>query len=306
MNQSITNDTAIRGQWNQLKGKAKEKFGQLTDDDWMKADGSKDQMIGMLQARYSYSRERAQSEWDRFVGETSKSLTNDVQTNQSTGTNASGMSNMAQSVKEVATNALDQGKQVVEETLDEATKRAGSMVTEQTQQAAQKLHGVAGALRSSSDELRKGEQETFADYASAAATYVDDFSNFLRNRHPMELWGDVQSFARRQPEVFVMGTLAAGFLLGRFLRSSDSPASKSTFADRATPPQYQRAKASRSSRQNAPDGEDIFIQGTTSDSYEDWKRYASEGGTKASETPVPATFATPTRPENRPEAAKRP
>jgi hypothetical protein len=38
-----------------------------------------------------------------------------------------------------------------------------------------------------------------------------------------ELWKDAQQLARRQPELFVAGALAAGFLAGRFFKSSAAP-----------------------------------------------------------------------------------
>lgn len=213
-------------------------------------------------------------------------------------------SDMAKQAQKVTQGALDQGKQIVDETVDTVKKQADSALQEQKQQAVDKLEGVAGALRTSGEELRKNDLAAFADYANSAADYVEDFSHYISNRNPFELWGEVQSFARRQPEVFVLGTLAAGFLLGRFLRSSASSAGSRTYSGRQMSSRYPRANASSGSRRNAPEGQEIFIQGTTDDSYEDWQRYAREGGTQSSQTSTPATFATPTRPEDRPETTR--
>ncbi|MEL7163374.1 MAG: CsbD family protein [Bacteroidota bacterium] len=47
---SATNDK-IRGNWNQLKGKAKEEYGQLTDNDLAYEEGQEDQLIGRLQEK---------------------------------------------------------------------------------------------------------------------------------------------------------------------------------------------------------------------------------------------------------------
>ena len=41
----------IEGNWKQFKGKVKEKWGQLTDDDLDQAAGKRDQIIGRLQGR---------------------------------------------------------------------------------------------------------------------------------------------------------------------------------------------------------------------------------------------------------------
>ena len=52
----------IKGNWLQVKGKIKEEWGDLTDDDVTEIDGQEDQLIGKLQARYGYTKERAQQE----------------------------------------------------------------------------------------------------------------------------------------------------------------------------------------------------------------------------------------------------
>lgn len=42
----------LKGSWNQMKGKVKEKWGLLTDDDITHIGGHKDRLIGKLQERY--------------------------------------------------------------------------------------------------------------------------------------------------------------------------------------------------------------------------------------------------------------
>lgn len=56
----------IEGQWKQLKGKAKEKWGELTDDELDEIAGKKDQLVGKLQEKYGYARERAEREAEEF------------------------------------------------------------------------------------------------------------------------------------------------------------------------------------------------------------------------------------------------
>lgn len=45
------NTTEIKGNWNELKGKLKQKFADLTDDDLMFAEGKEDEMYGKLQQK---------------------------------------------------------------------------------------------------------------------------------------------------------------------------------------------------------------------------------------------------------------
>jgi uncharacterized protein YjbJ (UPF0337 family) len=57
----------IEGNWKQFKGKVKEKWGQLTDDDLDQAAGKRDQVLGSLQKRYGYERDRAERELDNMA-----------------------------------------------------------------------------------------------------------------------------------------------------------------------------------------------------------------------------------------------
>ena len=54
------NTDQMKGNWKQLVGKAKEKWGKLTDDDWKVAEGKRDQLVGKIQERYGIAREEAE------------------------------------------------------------------------------------------------------------------------------------------------------------------------------------------------------------------------------------------------------
>ena len=49
----------IEGNWNQLKGKIKEQWGNLTDDDLDQISGKREQLIGKIQDRYSVNKDAA-------------------------------------------------------------------------------------------------------------------------------------------------------------------------------------------------------------------------------------------------------
>jgi uncharacterized protein YjbJ (UPF0337 family) len=57
----------IEGNWKQFKGKAKEKWGKLTDDDLTVIAGKRDQLAGVLQKRYGYAKDQAERELDEFT-----------------------------------------------------------------------------------------------------------------------------------------------------------------------------------------------------------------------------------------------
>ncbi|EGV36734.1 CsbD family protein [Neisseria weaveri] len=59
----------IEGKWEQFVGKAKEKWGELTDDDWKVAEGKRDQLAGKIQERYGYTKEQAEKELDDWLND---------------------------------------------------------------------------------------------------------------------------------------------------------------------------------------------------------------------------------------------
>ena len=64
----MMNKDEISGNWKQLKGKAKEQWGKLTDDDMTVIEGKRDQLVGKIQERYGYAKDQAEkevSDWER-------------------------------------------------------------------------------------------------------------------------------------------------------------------------------------------------------------------------------------------------
>lgn len=61
------NRDVLEGQWKQLKGKVKQQWGRLTDDELDVASGRYEELVGLVQERYGYSREEAANEVDMFL-----------------------------------------------------------------------------------------------------------------------------------------------------------------------------------------------------------------------------------------------
>ena len=53
----MTSIIELKGNWNEQKGKLKQKFATLTDNDLLFADGRKDEMLGKLQLRLGKTKE---------------------------------------------------------------------------------------------------------------------------------------------------------------------------------------------------------------------------------------------------------
>ena len=57
----------MKANWLQLRGKAKEKWGELTDDDLEKVEGQFDQLVGTIQEKYELTRSKAEAEVNAFL-----------------------------------------------------------------------------------------------------------------------------------------------------------------------------------------------------------------------------------------------
>src|SRR5262245_50538065 len=56
----------VEGNWKQIKGKVKEKWGQLTDDDLDKIAGRRDQLEGKIQERYGLAKDQVRRDVDNW------------------------------------------------------------------------------------------------------------------------------------------------------------------------------------------------------------------------------------------------
>ncbi len=64
----MMNKDEVSGNWKQFKGKVKEQWGKLTDDDMTVIEGKRDQLVGKVQERYGYAKDQAEKEvtdWEK-------------------------------------------------------------------------------------------------------------------------------------------------------------------------------------------------------------------------------------------------
>jgi uncharacterized protein YjbJ (UPF0337 family) len=63
----MLNKDIIQGHWREAKGKLKQQWGELTDDDLTQLTGTYEELEGLLQTKYGYAKERADKEIDDFI-----------------------------------------------------------------------------------------------------------------------------------------------------------------------------------------------------------------------------------------------
>jgi uncharacterized protein YjbJ (UPF0337 family) len=66
MNVTFNRDV-LAGQWKQVRGKAKQAWGKLTDNDLDRITGRFEELSGLIQQRYGYTKEKAEQEVANFI-----------------------------------------------------------------------------------------------------------------------------------------------------------------------------------------------------------------------------------------------
>jgi len=61
------NKDMMAGQWKQIKGEVKRRWGMLTDDELDQTEGNFDKLVGRIQERYGYEKFKAEQEINDFL-----------------------------------------------------------------------------------------------------------------------------------------------------------------------------------------------------------------------------------------------
>ncbi len=64
------NKDIFEGKWEELKGKMKQAWGKLTDDDWTVIEGNHQELFGRLQKHYGYTKDEAEKAIKDFQDKT--------------------------------------------------------------------------------------------------------------------------------------------------------------------------------------------------------------------------------------------
>jgi len=67
--EDVMNEDTLKGQWNQLKGKVREKWGMLTNDDVNLIQGKSEQLVGKIQERYGIARDEAERQVNEWISQ---------------------------------------------------------------------------------------------------------------------------------------------------------------------------------------------------------------------------------------------
>jgi ElaB/YqjD/DUF883 family membrane-anchored ribosome-binding protein len=163
------------------------------------------------------------------------------------------------------TSAVEQVKSEAGRLTQAARSRTLSYVEERKMRLADNINGMADAARNAAQQFDDHGNAAMAEYIQRAAAGLEHFSDTMRSRDVSALVDDVEGFARRQPAVFIGASVALGFLLTRFLKSSSERRDAERWG-------YGDDDYSRSSDSESSVGRREYQEGMTGGGGSDWSR----------------------------------
>lgn len=108
------NAQTLKGNWNSLRGKVKEKWGQLTDDELNRTEGNLDQVIGLIQRKTGDARTRIEDFLEQLTDEAPGMINRIAETAQEyAGAAAETVQNAAHQAYDTARSSIQATQQMV-------------------------------------------------------------------------------------------------------------------------------------------------------------------------------------------------
>jgi hypothetical protein len=144
---------------------------------------------------------------------------------------------LAGTATDLASAALDQGRNLLGSARDQATSYADRRKNE----TAETVVDLARSLRDAKGSFEG--RENIQAFVDTAADGLEQLAGTIRDRSFQEIYGEVEAFARKRPVAVGAASVLAGFLLARFIKSSATGMAEA--ASRASGGQVRQQPAAR-------------------------------------------------------------
>ncbi len=114
----------------------------------------------------------------------------------------------------------------VQKVASEAKERSKIAAEEQKRTAVHGMDRFADSLHKVANQFDHDGQSGVADYTRKAASGIENIASKVRSKDTGELIGDIESYARQNPAIFLMGSVAIGFGLSLLMRAAQSASSE--------------------------------------------------------------------------------
>ena len=176
------NQDVFAGKWKHIRGELKSWWGKLAEDDFDRIGGQKDKLIGVIQEKYGYAREKAQREVEERLKEYGDTMD----------------------------GPSGNGKR-------DAVPHEGAIATAKTA-AAEGLEWAEGAIATAKTAVAGGvesAQGAIATAKTAVADRVESASSYLQDRKFEDMATDITALIRRYPVPSLLVGVGLGYLLTR-------------------------------------------------------------------------------------------
>jgi uncharacterized protein YjbJ (UPF0337 family) len=188
----------LEGRWRQMRGELRAWWGRLTDQDLEQIGGHKDKLIGRLQERYGYTRERALQEVERRLQEYHA---------------RGGAASPGGMTPPTGTSAPKAGSSPAREPAAEPSSAASTAAQQATSAVGEQLGSLADVIRDKAP--REG---TAGRAAGAVAEKLETAGSYLQEKKVEQVAGDVTELIRRYPLPALLIGLGLGYLVARTTR----------------------------------------------------------------------------------------
>jgi len=187
----------LAGRWKHMRGELRSWWGRLTENDLEQIGGQHDKLIGKLQERYSYTRERAQQEVERRLQEYHARL---------------GAASPSETTPPMGTSTQQAGSIPAKEQAAESSA-AATAANQATSAVGEQLGSLAGMIR----DKATGEG-TVGRAATAVAETLGEAGAYLQEQKVEHVMENVTDLIRRYPVPSLLIGLGVGYLLARSMR----------------------------------------------------------------------------------------
>ena len=192
MENNPMNQDVFAGQWKQMRGELKSWWGKLADDDFDRIGGQKDKLIGVVQEKYGYAREKAQQEVERRFKEYGDKMS---------GSDNSGRQDTAAAVAGGPANAPNEGP-----------------IATTVAAVADGVESAQGAISTAATAVADGwesAQGAISTAATAVADGVGSASSYLQEKKFEEMATDLTALIRQYPVQSLLVGVGLGYILAR-------------------------------------------------------------------------------------------
>ncbi|HQU46266.1 MAG: hypothetical protein B7Z73_08835 [Planctomycetia bacterium 21-64-5] len=135
----MLNAQEVQGQWDKLRGKIKQKWGQLTDDDLQIAGGNLDELVGRIHEKTGVAREQIEN----FIGELAASTSSTVERARDAAMGFAGdAAGRAREGYEQASQRMREGYEQARGRMREGYERVGEQVRQRPAQSMMAIFGM--------------------------------------------------------------------------------------------------------------------------------------------------------------------